>query len=96
VVFAGGDGIVRCLDAGSGREKWSHEAGGEVDSSPVIAGERVWVGSSGGDLYALDLETGTVEWRFRSGAAIAASPAFADGRLVIGSGDGAIYCFAGE
>jgi outer membrane protein assembly factor BamB len=62
-----------------------------VDSSPVIAGGRVYVGSSDGRLYVLDLETGKKLSEFDAGSGITASPAIAGGRVVIGSQDGIIY-----
>jgi len=62
-------------------------------SSPVIAGDSVFVGCDGGQLYRLGLRDGRRLWIFNAGAAIKASPAIVRGRLVIGSDDGAVYCF---
>ena len=62
-----------------------------MDSSPVIAGGRVYVGSSDGKLYVLDLETGKRLSDFDAGSAITTSPAIAGGRIIIGSQDGVIY-----
>jgi outer membrane protein assembly factor BamB len=59
----------------------------------VVAGKRVYVGSTDGRLYGLDLESGDLVWSFDGGSAFTASPAVADGRLVIGNGDGVLYCF---
>ena len=64
-----------------------------MDSSPAIAGGRVYVGSSDGKLYVLDAATGQKRWEFDAGDAITASPAIAAGRVVVGSQDGRIYCF---
>jgi outer membrane protein assembly factor BamB len=64
-----------------------------VDSSPAIAGGRVFVGSSDGKLYVLDAATGEKRWEFDAGDAITASPAVAAGRVVVGSHDGRLYCF---
>jgi outer membrane protein assembly factor BamB len=64
-----------------------------VDSSPVIVGNRVFVGSDDGRLYALDLASGRSVWEFRAGSGIKSSPAVGQGRLLIGSSDGAVYCF---
>jgi outer membrane protein assembly factor BamB len=63
-----------------------------VDSSPAIAGSRVYAGSSDGRLYVLDLASGKKLWEFEAGAPLTASPAIAGGRLVIGSQDGRLYC----
>ena len=64
-----------------------------VDSSPAIAGGRVFVGSSDGKLYVLDAATGAKTWEFEVGDAMTASPAIAAGRVVIGAQDGRLYCF---
>jgi outer membrane protein assembly factor BamB len=64
-----------------------------VDSSPAIAGGRVYIGSADGRLYGLDAKNGKKEWEFDAGAGIATSPAIAAGRIVIGTQDGRVYCF---
>jgi outer membrane protein assembly factor BamB len=64
-----------------------------VESSPVIVGNRVFVGSNDGVLYELDLASGRKTWEFTAGGALSASPAAAQGALVIGSQDGVLYCF---
>lgn len=93
VVFAGRDGIVRALDAATGKERWRFRAKAKVDSSPVIVAERVFFGSNDGTLYEVALKDGVPRWTFAAGAPIVASPAVGEGRLVIGTQDGVIYCF---
>jgi outer membrane protein assembly factor BamB len=63
-----------------------------VDSSPVLAGTRVYIGGNDGKLYVLDAATGTSVFEFEAGGPLSASPAIADGRLVIGSQDGKLFC----
>ena len=57
----------------------------------MIAGGRVYVGSSDGKLYVLDLTSGKKLAEFDAGSGITTSPAIAAGRLVISSQDGVIY-----
>ena len=64
-----------------------------MDSSPAIAGDRVYVGSNDGRFYELDLASGKKLWEFEAGSPLSASPAIAAGRVVIGSHDGRLYCF---
>ena len=64
-----------------------------VDSSPAIAGGRVYIGSNDNRFYVLDLATGKKLWEFEASAPLSASPAVAEGRVVIGSQDGRLYCF---
>jgi len=64
-----------------------------VDSSPVVAGGRVYIGSSDGRLYVLDSASGKKLWEFDAGAGLTASPAVAEGKVIIGAQDGRIYAF---
>jgi polyvinyl alcohol dehydrogenase (cytochrome) len=50
--------------------KWAFSYPGTKNSQPVIFGDRVYVASMAGKLYALDTATGCVHWRFdfRGGA----------------------------
>ncbi len=46
VIVGGRDKQVHALDRMTGEQKWSYSSRGKIDSSPVIAGRRVWVGSA--------------------------------------------------
>jgi hypothetical protein len=48
--------------------KWTFATRGDVDSSPAIAGGRVYVGSRDKKLYVLDLKTGKKLDEFQAGA----------------------------
>ena len=56
-----------------------HRRKARVDSSPAVAGGRVYIGSSDGRLYGLDAKTGDKQWEFDAGAGITTSPAIAAG-----------------
>jgi outer membrane protein assembly factor BamB len=85
--------MVRAIDAATGKVAWSFATRARVDSSPVVADGRVYVGSSDNRLYVLDAVSGRKLWEFDTGAALTASPAVAAGKIVIGSGDGRVYAF---
>ena len=72
---------------------WKAELPGGSIASPVIVGDRVFVGSGDGKFYEFSLETGEVKWSFETGAPIVGSAAVAEGRLLIGDQDGILYCF---
>lgn len=91
VIIGGRDKLVHALDPATGQALWTYAAGARVDSSPVIAGDRVYFGA--GAVIGLDLASGAEVWRYETGASISASPAVAAGRLVIGATDGTVYCF---
>lgn len=96
VIFAGRDGIVRCLDREKGDVIWTYETDFDIDSSPVVAGERVYFGCGDGKVYGLSLEDGREVWSYEAGGSFVASPAVGRGVLVIGNSDGALYCFGAQ
>jgi outer membrane protein assembly factor BamB len=94
LIIAGSrDKRVYALDRATGKEVWSVPTDGKVDSSPVVAGNRVYVGSQDGRLYVLELDTGKELQRIQLDGPISASPAVAGGCLVIGTEKGTLYCF---
>jgi eukaryotic-like serine/threonine-protein kinase len=92
VVLGGRDKMVHGLTL-TGTSAWTFTTRARVESSPAIAGGRVFVGSNDGRFYVLNLNTGAKLWEFDAGAPLSASPAIANGRIVIGSQDGRLYCF---
>jgi outer membrane protein assembly factor BamB len=85
--------MVHGIDAATGRELWTFMTRARVESSPVVADGRVFIGSNDGNFYVLDAKSGAKLWEFTAGAAMPASPAIASGRIVIGADDGRLYCF---
>jgi len=99
--FVQDDGIARCWDAATGKERWKHRIGGKYRASPVF---------SGGNLFVTDMAGKTVVFkadprRFelvaenQLGTEGFASPAVSDGRLYLRVADGhgpdrqeALYC----
>ena len=92
VVVGGRDKLVHGLTP-SGKTAWAFATRARGESSPAIAGGRVYVGSNDGRFYVLALTNGAKLWEFNAGGALSASPAIANGRIVIGSQDGRLYCF---
>jgi len=92
VVVGGRDKMVHGLTL-AGKAVWTFMTRARVESSPAIAGGRVFVGSNDGRFYVLGLTNGAKLWEFNAGAPLSASPAIANGRIVIGSQDGRLYCF---
>lgn len=66
VFSAGGDGVVRALDARSGQTQWTAFTGGGIRLPPTIAAGRALVGSNDGWVYAWQAATGRLLWRFRA------------------------------
>lgn len=70
---------------------WRFATGGRVLASPAVIGNRAYIGSDDGVLYAIDTETGSQVWRFETGGPVRSSPAVAGGRVFFGSYDGNFY-----
>ena len=92
VVLGGRDKLVHGLTL-DGKAAWTFTTRARVESSPAIAGGRVFIGSNDGRFYVLNAANGAKVWEFNAGAPLSASPAIANGRIVIGTQDGRLYCF---
>ena len=73
-----------------GEVLWEVQLGGPVQSSPVLGGGALYIGSDDGRLYALSPSTGAELWNqsFGEYATVQSTPAFADGRLFVGTQNG--------
>ncbi|HYV36033.1 MAG TPA: PQQ-binding-like beta-propeller repeat protein [Gemmataceae bacterium] len=94
LVLAGSrDKCLHAIDRQSGKMKWVFTTGGKVDSSPVVAGKRVYFGSNDSKLYVVDLESGKeVQSIVLGKKGVTASAAVSGERLVIGTIDGDLIC----
>ena len=77
----------------NGKQLWSYRTKDEVNSSPLIIGDHVFVGSDDGRFYSLKLVNGTKVWSFEVGAGIFSSPSYCRGMLFVGADDGRLYAF---
>jgi outer membrane protein assembly factor BamB len=66
------------------RLRWRYETGESIQASPLVAGGRVYVETSNGNVIALDARSGKIVWQRATAAVIAMTPALADGLLFIG------------
>src|SRR5215472_9755673 len=64
--------------------KWTFHAKGQLISSPAVAADTIYVGSTAGILYAVDRVSGTERWKFETKSRITSSPAVADGLVFFG------------
>jgi len=69
VFLSGPDGIVRAIDAETGKLQWKAYTGGAVRIPPTIWKGRALVGSGDGFIYAFEAKTGRLLWRFRAAPA---------------------------
>ncbi len=85
---------MHCVSRDDGKVVWTFQTLGEVDSSPVICGDKVIIGSEDGRLYLLRLSDGKQVWSYEIGQPVTSSPAVANRMVVVGSDDGYVYAFS--
>jgi outer membrane protein assembly factor BamB len=71
-----------------GRLAWRHGRSVPLTSSPLVAGEELYMVSDNGIGTCLDARTGRECWRQRLGGSFSASPVYADGRIYFLSEEG--------
>lgn len=94
---------LNAVDAASGELKWYFTTKGAPWSSPTVADGVVYMGTTGGYLYAVDAMTGQELWKVRTGPApeivdplrfdggVVSSPTVDNGVVYFGSLDGKLY-----
>lgn len=97
------DGFVYCLNADTGAEIWRKDIYSnnipmtvfqgtwQPRSSPIIVGNRLYVGALDGKVYCLNTANGNEVWSFPTAWAIGGSPAYHDGVIFIQSCDRNTY-----
>ena len=92
VFYITSSGLLTCLDAKDGKKLWDHDFSTEVQASPGIAGNRVYIVATDG--HAWVVEAGREFKELGHGALddqFFASPAFIGGRLYL-RGNASLYC----
>jgi len=88
------------VDETTGSLLWSTNlgdwGGDYIRSSPSLAFDKVFIGSSDKNLYVLNASSGTISWQHTTGGAIESSPAIDEskGLTFVGSNDGNLYCLS--
>ncbi len=77
-------GEALALRAKDGKLLWRFGLPGRSETSPIVIGSRVIVGSESGDIYALDRQTGNVRWHVSTAGAVKGGLAY-DGGVLYGA-----------
>ena len=106
LVVGSADGRVCAFSAADGALLWSAKTepsltslqpykrgASDVNSSPAISAQCVYVGASDGGLYALSLADGTPKGVYHLGVPVASSPLVLGDTLFVGGYDGNLYAF---
>jgi outer membrane protein assembly factor BamB len=102
-IFTGtDDGVIYCIDADTGDLVWSKDIGGKWEgnieyyhpdasnqprSSPIVVGNKLYVGAKDGKVYCLTTAKGDIEWSFQTLGPVLGSPMYYDGVVYITSTD---------
>lgn len=60
------DDKIYCLDAETGKERWSVFAGGPIRLAPTLSDGKVYVGSDDGVVYCLSASDGKLIWKHKA------------------------------
>lgn len=71
-------------------EVWRAKVSGAVQRPVRVAGDRLYFGAWGGDVYCLDAATGKMVWRRNVGADVISEVAVGNGNAYLGTADGDI------
>jgi outer membrane protein assembly factor BamB len=75
------EGEALALRAKDGKLLWRFPLPGRSETSPMIAGRNVIVGSESGDIYGLDRKTGNADWHVATAGAVKGGLALDEGVL---------------
>jgi outer membrane protein assembly factor BamB len=87
------DGLLVAWDAKSGKELWRLRPGA-VESSPVVVGNTLYLGSKDRKVYALQLrgrKPPRTRWTFTADDEVVAAPAYSQGKIFAATSNGSVY-----
>ena len=91
----GADGFVVAWDAHTGRERWRFRSA-PIESSPLLHGKRLYVGSWDHNVYAINAKNGRKIWSFQADDQANTSAAYWRGRIFIASDGGTLYALSAK
>jgi outer membrane protein assembly factor BamB len=89
-IAGAGPAKVVAMNRRTGRIRWAKRLASASESSPLVVGERVYVGSQGGTVYALSAKSGRLLWRHYAGGPVKGGLAYSRGRLFMGDYGGSV------
>lgn len=70
---------------------WDSTFDSQIRTSITVLGDKAYVGSFNGDIYALNPSTGDKIWSFPTGGSVWSSPTIANNVIYVGSNNGVIF-----
>ena len=75
------DGHLAAGDAKSGKKIWLDDLHAELESSPLVVGGLLYIGTNKHQLLAIDPDSGKTVWKYDAPGEIKASPSYHEGRV---------------
>lgn len=95
VIIGSRDDKVWAIDRATGKAKWDFLTEHKVDASPVVVGDRVFVGSFDKHFYVLDKKGQKLaDWELDG--AVMGPAAVGGGCVVVGTDRGTVYCLGAK
>jgi outer membrane protein assembly factor BamB len=84
-------GDIQAMNPRSGKVIWEKQLPGRSESSPLVFGNKVIVGTEPGTVFAFNVETGKLEWSLDTPDAVKGGVALDDGTIYFGNYAGEVY-----
>jgi outer membrane protein assembly factor BamB len=91
VYYAGLGGYLISVDADDGHIDWLRDVHAHLESSPLVVGDTLYIGTDTAKLLAVDIANGHTRWTFSAPGAIKASPTYDDGRIFVADYQSSVY-----
>jgi outer membrane protein assembly factor BamB len=89
-IAGAGPAKVVAMNRRTGRVRWAKRLGSPSESSPLVVGERVYLGSQNGTVYGLSAKSGRIVWRYQAGGPVKGALAYWRGRVFFGDYGGSV------
>ncbi len=90
VAFRGGELVA--FDARDGKIIWKRNLDTHLESSPIVVGETLYLGSDKTNLFAINTANGRNRWQYNAASPIKSSPSYRLGRIYFGDYTGTMFC----
>lgn len=91
VYYAGLGGYLISVDAANGQIDWLRDLHAHLESSPLVVGDTLYIGTDTAKLLAVDTADGHTRWSFSAPGAIKASPSYDHGRVYVADYQSSVY-----
>jgi outer membrane protein assembly factor BamB len=78
-------GALIALNSKTGKVDWKRNLNAHLESSPLIVGKTLYIGTDSSQVLAIDTANGHQIWEYKAGASIKASPSFHEGLIYVGN-----------